>query len=320
MRILFLSVPNMPARAPLDHLILLVSSLSSHDLSTFSEAGFDLIPGGTHADGLTQNVLITLQDGICKRAAPFRKRLLTRNADIELIAFCDGIEPGDHWWGGRQNGWIDWSLMPSPLSATERVNNINESVGIMPGYTAPKAGGRLNKQDQQLRWNVAFPIVSDRKNQQGEKRGRRPFFCEDLTPRNWRVSHSRINECNLELTSRSRSQVPPRTTQQPNGVVGVASLTLLSRPASTAFDAYVAALSAVLPKADDAATHQFELVSLHGLNPIRVYIRQAETEEERRWVEERGEGLYEIGLRLEKSWDGGPKLMCADAGARMILE
>lgn len=54
---------TMPAPPPLDHLILLVPDLSS--TSFLAANGFSLLPGGTHADGLTENALIVLPDGIC---------------------------------------------------------------------------------------------------------------------------------------------------------------------------------------------------------------------------------------------------------------
>lgn len=53
----------MPA---LDHLILLVPSLEPSALSFLSSAGFTLLPGGTHADGLTGNSLLILDDGVCQ--------------------------------------------------------------------------------------------------------------------------------------------------------------------------------------------------------------------------------------------------------------
>lgn len=51
--------------AALDHLILLVPSLDNPALAFLSDAGFSLLPGGAHADGLTENVLIVLPDGVC---------------------------------------------------------------------------------------------------------------------------------------------------------------------------------------------------------------------------------------------------------------
>lgn len=58
-----------PAPCTLDHLILLVPSLSEETLAPFTSAGFELVLGGTHADGLTENVLVPLQDGICESPA-----------------------------------------------------------------------------------------------------------------------------------------------------------------------------------------------------------------------------------------------------------
>lgn len=60
-----LSSNSMAAISQLDHLILLVPSIAQELLKWLSSAGFDLIPGGQHADGLTENVLISLTDGVC---------------------------------------------------------------------------------------------------------------------------------------------------------------------------------------------------------------------------------------------------------------
>lgn len=61
------------------------------------EAGFTVIPGGTHADGATHNALIAFTDG----------------AYIELIAPTNGIEGKDHRWFPRLasgGGLVDMCL------------------------------------------------------------------------------------------------------------------------------------------------------------------------------------------------------------------
>lgn len=56
----------MTARSQLDHLILLVPSTAPNDIEFVVDAGFDTIVGGRHADGITENVLVVLEDGVCE--------------------------------------------------------------------------------------------------------------------------------------------------------------------------------------------------------------------------------------------------------------
>ncbi len=158
-------ISTMPT---LDHLILLVPSLDPAALAAFSSAGLTLLPGGTHADGVTGNVLIPLPDGVY----------------IELIAFLAGdpAKRAGHWWGNKQDGWIDWSLAPAPSTSDEVLAEIETRAGVQP-YDAPVSGGRLTTEGKKLEWKVTFPKLEAR-----QKRGVRPFWCEDVSPREWRVS------------------------------------------------------------------------------------------------------------------------------------
>ena len=47
----------------LDHLIIKTDNVAT-SLEQYSQWGFTVLPGGTHADGVTENNLIVLDDGV----------------------------------------------------------------------------------------------------------------------------------------------------------------------------------------------------------------------------------------------------------------
>jgi hypothetical protein len=164
------------APAQLDHIILLLPNLSSIP-KALTEL-FTILPGGKHADGLTENLLIPLSTG----------------EYIELVAFQDGVSHQDrkkHWWGTKTEGAvIDWCLAGSPPL---------ELMG--KSYAEPQKGGRINKLEsgelKALKWEVTFP------NKERYGQGEIPFWCKDVTARDWRV---------------------PKATVHPSGILGVAQV------------------------------------------------------------------------------------------------
>lgn len=164
----------------LDHLVFFVESLSSSTLEFLSK-GFTITPGGTHGDGLTANVLLLLKNGVY----------------IELVAFTELAKPEDkigHWLAGDNKpcGLIDWVLGPGEKSTAQRVAAINEQAG-KEVYLAPVAGGRKTAEGNMLAWETAAPVTGNSlAGGVKEIRGRQPFWCEDVSPRAWRVSRERI--------------------------------------------------------------------------------------------------------------------------------
>lgn len=117
---------------------------------------------------------------------------------IELISFTKpvGEYEGDseglkkrksHWWASmKENGWIDWSLgdtvdetIHEPISKAVNTRAIND--GVQVHYEEGREGGRIKPDGVVLKWKVTFPS-------QIHRRGGLPFFCKDLTPREYRVS------------------------------------------------------------------------------------------------------------------------------------
>jgi hypothetical protein len=150
----------------LDHLILFVPvdpTTKLPKVPPFLSDNFTLTPGGFHADGATSNVLILLADGCY----------------IELISFVNPSLAPEHWWGPDANfiGWKDWCLTNS---LTPELNY----EAVKDSHSEPIKGGRKRADGVDVAWAVTFP-----KGEKGGQsiRGKVPFFCHDITPRNVRV-------------------------------------------------------------------------------------------------------------------------------------
>ncbi|KAF2449158.1 hypothetical protein P171DRAFT_351628 [Karstenula rhodostoma CBS 690.94] len=194
--------PNDPKNA-LDHLILFLPADPATNLPkvpSFISDNFTLTPGGTHADGLTSNTLLLLPDG----------------AYIELISFLPSAAPSSlstHWWSHHATtpGWADWCLTNALAPSTFHPL-------VQATHSEPRHGGRKRADGVDVKWAVTFPRGP---------RGKTPFFCHDVTPREVRVP---LGEA--------------RTTH-PSGVVGVVSLTVMV-DSSAALDATRAAYATLL--------------------------------------------------------------------------
>src|SRR5271170_1120128 len=138
----------------LDHIVILLPvSATPEQLLRHAEPfkkNFRLSPGGFHTDKQTQNVLISLPDGVY----------------VELIAFTSKSHNSDHPWAQRHpTNIIDFALLGRPEQGKE-------------AYQEGRPGGR-----GESKWVVTMP-----KHQWGV--GTLPFWCGDVTPRELRVPKS----------------------------------------------------------------------------------------------------------------------------------
>lgn len=141
----------------LDHLIYLAPPGKLHDAIThFTSQGFTVLPGGTHADGLTANALVVLPSGVYFELIHFVKT----PEETGPPGSPERVARENHWWADKQPGWIDWALLgiPGPKAAEEH-------------YQEPRRGGRRREDGEELKWNVTFP-------QSVHKRGALPFYCQ----------------------------------------------------------------------------------------------------------------------------------------------
>jgi catechol 2,3-dioxygenase-like lactoylglutathione lyase family enzyme len=145
----------------LDHVVIRVRDLEQ-TIADFSELGFTVQRGGTHADGATHNALIGFEDG----------------SYFELIAFLRDAR--EHkWWdeAHRQgDGFVDFALLPQSVPAVidgARTRGLN--------YEGPIPGGRTRPDGTRIEWQIGRPATKDL-----------PFLCGDLTPRFLRVAEGDV--------------------------------------------------------------------------------------------------------------------------------
>ena len=142
-----------------------------------------MLSGGKHADGLTENALIVLADGVYIELLQFIK-----SPSEYALGSDDRHKRESHWWASmKENGWIDFSLgdLTDDLedSVADAINARARDRNSDISYDAGIEGGRIKPDGEAIRWVVTFPSKH-------LHRGGIPFFCKDLTDRSRRVSDS----------------------------------------------------------------------------------------------------------------------------------
>lgn len=149
----------------IDHLVIISTDLE-RAIANAREAGFTVVPGGTHGDGRTHNALIAFRDG----------------AYIELIApTSEDAMQGDHRWFPRLRhggGLVDFCLLGDALD-TETTAIRERGVD----YPTPTPMARNRPDGVRLEWTLSTPA-----GDVGESG--MPFLIEDITPRAFRVPHN----------------------------------------------------------------------------------------------------------------------------------
>jgi len=261
-----------------------------------------------HADGLTQNALIVLTDGVYIELIEFLEKPLKNNSVKETLQEWKERR-SKHWWWGKKEGWIDWCLKggvndnrTSSINAASKMvidqDSETQQSPLRPElvrYREAMTGGRKALSGKDIKWNVTFPKGSK------EVRGRYPFWCEDITPRWWRV--------------------PMPSPSHPNLTQGLAALTLLYYPET--FPSRLASLQLILSSSKgDAEEMKANLIDLDPppitegqvalpTDPVELYlstpdgpllplrVKAAEDPDELQWLEQYGEGLWEVEISGE---------------------
>lgn len=87
-----------------------------------------------------------------------------------------------HAWASKSPGWIDFAFLGNGSLETRISDIINARAkldGSGASYNFEVAGGRERPDGKVLKWVISAPQQKDR--------GTLPFFCGDVTPREWRV-------------------------------------------------------------------------------------------------------------------------------------
>jgi hypothetical protein len=147
----------------IDHLVIISPDLDSA-LAAATRAGFTVVRGGIHADGLTENALIAFADG----------------SYLELISPTRPDLESDHRWFARLRhggGLVDFCLLSSDLETD--IETMRER-GL--DYSGPSELGRIRPDEQRTDWLLGIPPGN-----LGESGW--PFLIQDTTPRSMRVPH-----------------------------------------------------------------------------------------------------------------------------------
>ncbi|KAF2130664.1 hypothetical protein P153DRAFT_338703 [Dothidotthia symphoricarpi CBS 119687] len=273
-----------PPTQSLDHLILFVPADPTTNLPRIPPVfaqNFTLTPGGFHADGLTSNVLILLSDGCY----------------IELISFIaqDHDLVSSHWWGpdAAFTGWKDWCLTNGGTAG-------GDWEALAGSYGAPIRGARKRDDGVDVQWAVTFPTGA---NGGQASRGRVPFFCHDVTPREVRVPLDGVK------------------TGHACGAVGVRGLTVLLRDQEMLDDTrrvYGAVFGdGGVVRGDEVWFSVSRVESVEGVEGgARIVLRLPRSEEERGKVEKSGFWYGDVVL-VAKAGGAGT---CKEKGRRERLD
>ena len=158
----------------LDHIVILVPHEILTNLPHWLTDAFIVLEGGRHADGVTENKLILLQDGVY----------------FELIAFVPGKEEErkSHRWGARRPGHIvDWANTLHSEDELEAIRDRTKAANTGIQYTSPTPGGRIKPDGTELKWIISSPYLDEAAGLSGFEGGEAPFWCLDRTPRDNRV-------------------------------------------------------------------------------------------------------------------------------------
>ncbi|KAG9225862.1 hypothetical protein CCMSSC00406_0008390 [Pleurotus cornucopiae] len=303
-----------PSTNTLDHIVHLSHpGALDETISQFRELGFNVISGGTHADGLTSNALVVNCYPIVSPRLLFTQKvqIFEDGTYLELLNFVkpaasypagspERAKRDSHPWAPKNPGWIDFAFLGTGedkhSGGTGVISEIINARSKDVRYLGEVAGGRETPAGEILKWLITSPA-----KQHG--RGVLPFYCGDVTPREWRVSDSA--SMNLQLDDLGYHQVPvtQENTAHPNAAKGVAyivllvssdNLALLSRQVTTI-------IGAPANHVDDELSWSLE--TIRSTRPAgQLRLRSPKTEEEQSFLDsniDANVGIYEVGIWVD---------------------
>jgi len=194
-------------------------------------------------------------------------------------------------WASKLPGWIDFAFRgDSTASISEIINKRAREDGSGVEYL-PEMKGRERPDGKMLEWLISAPGA-------GLDTGSVPFFCGDITPREWRVPLD-----------------PPSNTQHPSTALGIAHLR-------------------VLVDEKTITTRSKKLTSIIGSQPIRAMATEStwlldtpttasssqpgrgnpgphlilsspKQDNEHKALKEKGPGIYEVEFWVEEGHNSG---------------
>lgn len=174
--------------AGLDHGVVLVRDLDTA-VADYRTLGFTVVPGGTHAGGLTHNALVPFANGTYLELLAFTRPDAWPSVPTVGEPGRTPLERRFLARAQRGEGLIDVAIWMNGLagSVARYVSAHRTDVAI----DGPASGQRTRPDGTRLAWRMAFPDAADL-----------PFLIEDVTPRRLRVPDG-------------------DATNHPNGVTGI---------------------------------------------------------------------------------------------------
>ncbi|KIM49686.1 hypothetical protein M413DRAFT_438843 [Hebeloma cylindrosporum] len=272
----------MPNTKTLDHIVHLTPPGTVEQTSKqFQELGFRVLPGGIHADGLTENSLVVFADGVYLELISF-----THPASHYPPGSPGRIKRDSHPWSSRSPGWIDFAFLGNG-SRSESIAHIINQRGREEGsslrYAVEQDGGRTRRDGQVLKWLISAPPIN--------RRGLLPFFCGDVTSRSLRVPSEPPSNTEHASTARGIAFVRilveealyTQVSKELISVVGIPPIPMTPNESFWELDTYYEGVSA--PNA-----------------AARLFLTTATTEAEVAFLataSEAGSGIYEVGFRVQ---------------------
>ncbi|KAF8191555.1 glyoxalase-like domain-containing protein [Mycena galopus ATCC 62051] len=258
----------------LDHIVHLTPpGTVQQTAEQFRQLGFNVLDGGVHADGLTENSLVILGDHVYLELISF-----TKPPEAYPPSSPSRRKRESHKWASRAPGWIDYAFLGNgSLTPPGRISDIingraSKSGSHGPLYLDEVPGGRTRPDGEVLEWVISAPAKSD---------SILPFFCGDVTDRRRRVPTH-----------------PDSNFHHACGALGVAHIFLLASDSS--FAATSEQLSVVIGERPVSQGHRevkWRLSTLNGAHPSTLILSTPSDREQEHFVlENSNPAIYEVAF------------------------
>ncbi|KAA1477076.1 hypothetical protein DENSPDRAFT_933459 [Dentipellis sp. KUC8613] len=297
---------SSPSTKTLDHIVHLTPPGTVEQASEqFRALGFTsticdypVIHGGTHADGLTANALVILGDAVYLELISF-----TQPASSYPPSSPQRKARDSHQWANKPPGWLAFAFLGAPDASppiSALINARAEAGGSDVRYAPEVAGGRRRGDGVALQWVLSTP----RRWAEPHGGSRLPFYCGDVTPRALRVPTEPKSNAAHPNTAQCVARMHVLAPRAAFAAVSLELQCALGEPPIALSPAMHVWLLDPLPE----AVAEAQAAGVPAWHPrLILQVADESIEEEVRFVDEHGPGLYEVSFRVEKGARGTVK-------------
>ncbi|KAK0632660.1 glyoxalase-like protein [Immersiella caudata] len=276
-----------------DHIVFLVDTPLLENLPAWATDNFTVTPGGYHDGQPSRNKLVIFADG----------------SYLEFFNWYDTPPSLDdenfpmRFWGPKPPGLVDFAITDTGHSAEDSVQAVNDRLTEGPDGDAdlgikfgkPIAGSRKKADGVEIKWKVTRPEFSKGAKTPDPElfaNGRIdvPFFCHDVTPRTDRVPYH-----------------DKKKTTHPCGAIGIAACEILvpKHLLTEYVHVYCKILGSKAEPTADQNSYVLDVGVPEGSVRSTVVVRAAETEQDRKRLQERGIGFSDLVIAIKTNGSGG---------------